>query len=209
MSRELLKHPLFYQYSTIWMDEIKHPAGRITMISNTNKLIRQYAGCDGIKTGSTGEAGFCVSATASKGNTRLIAVILGSSTSAVRFDEAVKLLNYGFASYETEVLIEAGDVAAAGIPVSGGKETQIDGVVAGRVSVFVRKGASSNADYEIRLDENIVAPVAKGQKIGEVVVTLDGKEVGRTDIVSDRSVRQAGVWDYFRKIIACFAGGSR
>lgn len=204
MSRELLLHPLFFQYSTIWMDEIEHPGGRITMISNTNKMIRDYPGCDGIKTGSTNEAGFCVSATAAKGDTRLIAIILGSDTSKVRFNEAAKLLNYGYANYETNVLLNSGDVVAENIPISGGKETTINGIVSARVSVFLEKGGDAVFDYTIQIDESIKAPVDKGQRIGEVIVTLDDETVARYDVVSDRSVLGAGVWDYFRRIIDSF-----
>lgn len=174
------------------------------MISNTNKMIRDYPGCDGIKTGSTNEAGFCVSATAAKGDTRLIAIILGSDTSKVRFNEAAKLLNYGYANYETNVLLNSGDVVAENIPISGGKETTINGIVSARVSVFLEKGGDAVFDYTIQIDESIKAPVDKGQRIGEVIVTLDDETVARYDVVSDRSVLGAGVWDYFRRIIDSF-----
>ncbi|MGI5877750.1 MAG: D-alanyl-D-alanine carboxypeptidase family protein [Christensenellales bacterium] len=204
MSRELLRHPLFFQYSTIWLDELKHPADRVTMITNTNKMIRQYPGCDGIKTGSTSAAGFCISATATKNDTRLIAVILGSQTSAIRFEEAAKLLNYGFANYETHVIMGRGEAVALDVPVTSGRQDRINGIVPDRVSVFLEKGSQDRSSYTVDIFEGIKAPVKKGQKIGEVVVSLDNEIVCRYDVVSDRDVEAAGVWDYFRKIIGCF-----
>lgn len=110
MSRELIRHETYFQYSKIWLDEITHEGGRVTMLTNTNKLIRNYDGCDGIKTGFTNAAGFCLSASAKKGDTRMIAVVLGGTDSKTRFAEAEKLLNYGFSNYETKRFYAAGDV---------------------------------------------------------------------------------------------------
>ena len=106
MSKELLNHKDYFNWSNVWMDEIKHEKdGRITELVNTNKLIRSLNGCDGLKTGYTSEAGFCVAATAKRGQMRLIAIILNGNTSKDRFNDAAKLINYGFANYENKQVV--------------------------------------------------------------------------------------------------------
>lgn len=114
LSREMTKHPDYYQYSTVWMDTLTHPGGRTTDLTNTNRLIRFYPGCDGFKTGSTNEARYCIAATAKQGDMRLIAVVLGSPASLTRFNEARKLLEYGFFKLYVAECLRAGGCIESG-----------------------------------------------------------------------------------------------
>ncbi|MBM7581316.1 D-alanyl-D-alanine carboxypeptidase (penicillin-binding protein 5/6) [Caldicoprobacter guelmensis] len=197
MSRELLKHPLFFKWSTIWLDYMRD--GK-TMLVNTNKLVRFYQGCDGIKTGYTEQAGHCISATAKRGNLRLIAVILGAPTSQIRFSEASKLLDFGFANYESVLVIKKGQIVHNEIPVTGGRVSRIMGLAADNLSMLVSKGASKEFTKEVQISSPLRAPIKQGQKVGVLVVKQDGQEIGRVDVVASDSVEVAGVFDYFRKI---------
>ncbi|MFO7294483.1 MAG: D-alanyl-D-alanine carboxypeptidase family protein [Clostridia bacterium] len=197
MSRELLKHPLFFKWSTIWLDYMRD--GK-TMLVNTNRLIRFYEGCDGIKTGYTQEAGHCISATAKRGNLRLIAVILGAPTSQIRFNEARKLLDYGFANYESIMVVRKGQIVQNEIPVTGGKTSRIMGVAADNLSLLLTKGDSKEFAKEVQISAPLKAPIREGQKIGVLTVKKDGKEVGKVDILAGESVEVAGVFDYFNRI---------
>jgi len=197
MSRELLKHQTFFKWSTIWMDYMRD--GK-TMLVNTNRLVRFYEGCDGVKTGYTQEAGHCVSATAKRGNLRLIAVILGAPTSQVRFSEASKLLDYGFANYESVLVVKKGQIVQNEIPVTGGKTTKIMGLAADNLSLLIGKGEPKEFTKDVQISAPLKAPIEKGKKIGELTVKRDGKEVGKVDIVAGESVEVAGVFDYFNRI---------
>jgi D-alanyl-D-alanine carboxypeptidase (penicillin-binding protein 5/6) len=197
MSRELLKHPLFFKWSTIWLDYMRDGQ---TMLVNTNRLVRFYEGCDGVKTGYTEEAGHCISATAKRGNLRLIAVILGAPTSQVRFSEASKLLDYGFANYESVLLVKKGQIVQNEIPVTGGKTSKIMGLAADNLSLLLSKGDSKEFTKDVQIPAPLRAPINQGQKIGVLTVKRDGKEVGKVDIVAGESVEVAGVFDYFSRI---------
>ncbi|NVH05512.1 D-alanyl-D-alanine carboxypeptidase, partial [Escherichia coli] len=108
MSREMFSHPLYYEYSGIWLENFDHGDGRVTQLTNTNKLIRLYDGGDGGKTGSTNEAGYCISATAERGGMRLVAVVLGAESSTERFDIAKEMFDYGFANYRLYPVAQSG-----------------------------------------------------------------------------------------------------
>jgi len=199
MSRELLKHPLFFRWSTIWLDYLEE-AKNNTMLANTNRLIRFYDGADGIKTGSTSEAGYCIAATAKRGNMRLISVILAAPSTNIRFAEAGKLLDYGFANYESLSLVKEGQIIEKDIKVLGGKESSINGLASKDLSLLIRKGESKEYEKKVILEEGLKAPIKKGDKIGELVVEQDGRLVGAVDIVADRAVNKASIFDYFSKI---------
>jgi len=199
MSRELLKHPLFFRWSTIWLDTLEESRNK-TELANTNRLIRFYDGADGLKTGSTQEAGYCLSATAKRGNMRLLAVVLNAPSSKVRFSESTKLLDYGFANYEVIPVLKKNQVVKDNINVSGGKVDKINGVIPQDVNFLIKSGESKEFDLEVTLHSEINAPLQKGEKIGSLLIK-QGKQVIKTlDIVSDRDVLKANVLDYFKKI---------
>ena len=204
MSAELIKYPTFFDYSTIWFENLTE-ARNNTEIANTNKLVRDYQGCDGIKTGSTDAAGFCLSATAQKGNTRYISVVLGAPSSNERFAEAASLLDYGFSHFDVVKVMSDGTVAQTDIPVKNGKEEFLTGLVQGDKYILKPLTHQPQLEKTVTIDP-VEAPVQEGQQIGEMNFILDGESVGRLPIVADRSVEKAGFWDYMDKILDNWMG---
>ncbi len=201
MSAELLKHEDYFRWSTTWMDEIKHAKdGRVTELVNTNKLIRSLAGCDGLKTGSTSEAKFCVTTTAKRGDMRLIAVVLGGSTSQNRFADAAKLINYGFANYEMKTVTTAGQEIGT-VTLKGGKEDSVRLIAKTGYSVCVANDESEELTTRIDIPENISAPVSGGDVIGKLTVSLNGKDIKAIELVADRDYLKASFFDKFKKIV--------
>ncbi len=201
MSRQLIKHPLFFQYSKVWMFDLQHANGRITQLSNTNKLTRFYDGCDGIKTGSTDEAGYCLSSSAKRGDTRFQAVVLGANTSQERNTYVTKLFDYAFATYKSVALYAAGDVVQSGIRVWGGQLTTMNAVTNERVSALVKKGEEGKVDKNIEIYQPVNAPVEKGEQIGILRVYKDGQLVDEYPLLADRDVLEAGFWTNITKIL--------
>lgn len=197
MSSQLVRHPLFFKWSTTWLDYMRDEK---TMIVNTNRLVRFYDGCDGIKTGFTSEAGHCVAASAIRDNMRLISIIMSAPNSKIRFAEAAKLLDYGFANYKLMPVVQSGQVIRQGVLVLGGKETKIDGLVGKSISLLAKTGEKYDFKQEVEMESKLYAPIQKGQKIGSLLILKDGKTVSQTDIEADRDVAVAGVFDYLKRI---------
>ena len=200
MTRELKKHNDFFEFAGVWMFDFVHPGGRVTGLSNTNKLVRFYKGCDGGKTGFTSEALSCLSATAKRGDTRLICVVIGAENSKARNAEVSELFNYGFANYESRTVIAEGEIVDESIAVSGGKKDTICGVAKSNVSIFCKKGSLQNIEKELHLDK-VSAPVRKGDKIGEIRIMLNGEETGQTDILANEDVMTKNYRDFVDDIV--------
>lgn len=200
MTRELIKHNDFFEFSGVWMFDFVHPSGRVTSLSNTNKLVRFYNGCDGGKTGYTSEALSCLSATAKRGDTRLICVVIGAENSKVRNAEVSELLNYGFANYESKNVVAAGEVVEESVAVSKGKQDAVRGVAEFDVSIFGKKGSLQNVEKEAELYD-LSAPISKGDRIGELRVKLNGEIVGSTYILSDADVTTKNYRDFVNDIV--------
>lgn len=203
MSKELItKHPDISKYSTVWMDTIVHKTKRGESefgLSNTNKLVRFYQGITGLKTGSTSLAKYCLSATAKKNNMDLIAVILAAPDTKTRFQEASKLLNYGFANYSIYV-DENKDTVLEPVKVSKGVKDEVQGQIEQKFSYLCTKGTStSDIRKEVSLYETIEAPVAKGAKIGEITYYSGNDKIGSVDIVALEEINKAKLKDYFIK----------
>ena len=196
MSRELLKHKIIFKYTTIWMDELRD--GKF-QLANTNKLIRFYSGANGLKTGSTSKAGSCISATAKRDGMLLIAVVLGAPTSKDRFSAASSLLNYGFSNYAVTDFGEKGEDVKE-IKVIQGKEKKVLAKVAENSSVLIKKGREKEVKTHINLPEKLRAPVKKGDIIGEIIVSLDGKTLSRTDLVAGSTVKKRNIFDNFKAL---------
>ena len=194
MSRALIAHPKILEYSGIWMDTIRNGEFGLT---NTNRLVRYYRGCTGLKTGSTARAGFCITATAEREGTSLICVIMGAQTRDSRNAAATKLLDFGFANYET-YRVSGGSCE---IPVVGSDVESIK-VTWGDLAVTVRKGGSSRILSERILPECMQAPLQAGESVGQIRYSLDGKEIGITEILCEREVKKIGFFDLFQKMLA-------
>ena len=197
MSRALiLDHPDIRQYSTIWMDTIR---GGAFQLANTNKLVRYYEGCTGLKTGSTDSALYCLSATAEREGMELIAVVLGSPTSAQRFSAAQALLTYGFANY-TLVDVRP-DQAIPPVAVSLGVSDTVQPVLANGSRILVEKSQLNQITTSLRLSEDVEAPVEEGQKLGELVVSAGGTQLCTIPLVAHQAVERITVPGLFLRLV--------
>lgn len=197
MSRELiLNHPSIREYTTIWMDTLRDGAFQL---SNTNKLIRFYEGATGLKTGSTDSALYCLSATAERDGMELIAVVMKSPTSEKRFESAKSLLNYGFANY-TVMDVYPGQ-ALPPVDVLLGVQGQVQPVLASSSRILIDKADLNGVTTEIRLCENVEAPVEPGQKLGEMAVLVNGEERQTIPILADQAVERLSTPGIFLRFL--------
>ena len=193
MSRQMFSHPDYFDFSDTWMDEVDHGDGRVTQLVNTNKLVRLYDGCDGGKTGSTKEAGYCVSATASRGGMRLIAVVLGADTGAERFELATKMLDHGFANYRRYPVARAGTKVRGTLPVTGGSKDGVELQLGGDLTLLLSRGDEQRVRLTPSLPERVNAPVAAGEAVGSVTVSLDDRKLAEIPVVATSDVEARGL----------------
>lgn len=185
MSRELLeKHPDITKYTTIYMDSLRD--GKSELV-NTNKLVRNYKGATGLKTGSTSLALYNLSASATRDDLSLIAVIMKAPTTKDRFAEATKLLDYGFANYNYKVLGKANDVVKD-VSVSKGVSSSVSAVLEYDSGTLLPKGADTNIVQNINVPDTVSAPIKKGDKLGEVVYTLNDETISTIDVIANEYV---------------------
>lgn len=183
MSCQLLKHDLIREYTGTWMDTIRDGEFQL---ANTNKLIYYYEGATGLKTGSTASAGFCISASAIRDDMELVAVVLGSTTSKERFDSAKALLNYGFGAYALADVTPK--EALSDLEVKMGEADTVKVGLAEVGKLLVKKEQLSSVTTEVELADSVQAPVAQGAEVGQLVVSVDGKEVRRIPLVAQEEV---------------------
>lgn len=194
MMRELIRHDKFFEYAGIWMFDFVHPSGRITQLTNTNKLVRFYEGCDGGKTGFTSEALSCLTATAKRGDTRFIAAVIGAPDSRTRNAEMSRLFNEGFGKYATTKVIDRNEPLDP-VPVEGGKADSVPVAFRDDFCLFGEKSVRQEITrtYEIA---PVKAPVRAGDVVGRVVLSApDGTVMGETDIVATDSVGRMNYGD--------------
>ena len=199
MSAKLMgEHPWISDYATIWQDSIR---GGASVLNNTNKLLKSYQGITGLKTGYTSTAGYCISATAEREGLPLIAVIMGAGSSADRNADAAALLNWGFANYAAVTL--GADRPLLPLPVTMGVQDQVAlELGASAVQVLPREGLG-RLEKTLELPDGLQAPVEKGQQIGQLVVTLDGKEVCQVPVLASEGVERLDLWAVMGRIFAC------
>lgn len=196
MSRALIGHAKIREYTTIWMDTIRD--GQF-QLANTNKLVRFYEGCTGLKTGSTDSALYCLSATAERDGMELIAVVMKSPTSAQRFESAKSLLNFGFANYT--LLDIQPDAAIPPVEVSLGTLDQVQPILGQGSRILVDRNELNEVTTELRLTDNVEAPVEQGQKLGEMVVSVGGQERQVIPLVADQAVERLTLPGIFAKFV--------
>ncbi|MCI6056341.1 D-alanyl-D-alanine carboxypeptidase family protein [Anaerotignum sp.] len=205
MSRELMENfPEIKEYTTTWQDSIVHKTrrGEETFgLTNTNKLIQWYDGATGLKTGSTGNALYCLSGTAERDGMGLIAVVMAAPDYKVRFREVMQLLDYGFANYAIEKGREKGYVMGE-VPVEKGMTDTVEAVVAEEISVLVPKGKEAQWETRTELLPAVSAPVEAGTKVGELVYLRDGEEVGRVELTAGEDVAKANMDTMLRRMLA-------
>lgn len=201
LSCEVSRHPAYHTYASVWVDTLVHPSGRTTDLTNTNRLVRFYEGCDGFKTGSTDAAKYCVSATAEKNGMRLIAVVLGCENSQTRFNEARSMLEYGFATYQRATIARKGDALGEQLKVNRGSAESVDLLLGSGLSMLLRNGQASQLKMELVIPESINAPVEAGQVVGFVRVLLGETVVAKLNVVAASAVPLPGFIEGFFRII--------
>lgn len=197
MSRELLKHEAIRPFLTIWMDSVRNGEFGLT---NTNKLIRYYDGAIGVKTGSTSNAKYCLSSAATRDGLTLIGVVLGAETTAERFETAKELLNYGFSNYKIETIIEEG-TSYGDVNIIKGKNETVGVVAQSSFKRLVNKQSGGNVETKVALNEQINAPVNKGDMVGKVELIENSKTIGEVNLVVEQSVLRLSFIDVFGSIL--------
>ena len=194
---EVIKFDDYHKYSTVWMDKLTHPSGRVTELVNTNKLVRYYKYCDGGKTGSTNEAGCCLAASAKQGGLRFISVIIGANNSQNRFKETTNMFNYGFANYSNKKIVDS-TLAVSSVNISLGKEKEVDVFAKEDFYTFGRKSDNSNIESIIEMPDRISAPIKSGEKVGTIKLVQDGALIKEIDLIVKTDVQKLE----FRDIIS-------
>ena len=201
MSRELLKHPDIKKYTTIWMDSIR---GGTFGLSNTNKLVRFYPGCTGLKTGFTSGAGYCLSASAERSGMELIAVVMGSETSQKRFDACRGLLDYGFANFAHYVP----EPPQAAVPVKLGTAETVRAILQDAAPLLVKKGDLGGITTQTELLPEVEAPVAAGDYLGELRIDSGGETLAVIPLIAEGAVEKLTWLELFTRLLSRVAMGS-
>lgn len=209
LSRELLKHEKIFDFISQYM--VKVYVGKknnvLRELVNKNKMVRFYNDVDGIKTGWTEEAGYCISVTAKRNNLRLISVVMGSPKVDIRNKEARKLIDYGFANFNSIIIAKKGDKIQE-VNVSKGNRLKVNAVAESNVSVLLNKGEEKSIVKKAELPEILIAPIKKGEKIGELVISINDKEVGRHNLICDADVSKSTFINNLRNAIIYWFGNS-
>lgn len=196
MSKELLKnHPDVTKYTTIWMDSLRDGKSQL---SNTNKLIRNYKGATGLKTGSTSLALYNLSASATRDDLSLIAVVMKAPSSKIRFENATKLLDYGFNTFSYKEFGKKGDVVKT-VSVNKGIKDSVEAVLEEDCGTLLKKGDDKNVEQTLNLEDTISAPIKKGQKLGEISFTLNGELLSTVNVVANEDVEKNNLFTIMKK----------
>ena len=198
---EVAKHPKYNEYSSVWIDKLTHPGGRVTDLTNTNRLVRFYDGCDGFKTGSTDAAKYCLAATVSKNGMRLVAIVLGTPVSQTRFNEARAMLDYGFANYQRVAIANKGDLLGERIAVHGGAADTVELMLGTGLSMLLKNGQQDLLSIELASPECVEAPVAKGQIIGVASVLMNNEVIARLNCIAADDVPRPGYIEGLYRIL--------
>ena len=191
---------VYHKYSTMWMDELVHPSGRKTEIVNTNKLVKYYQGCDSGKTGFTDEAGYCLAASVKRDDMRLVSVVLGTKNAKARFNESVKLLNYGFANFSNELIVDnEKSLSLENVLKSETKTAEV--FASENFFGLVKKGEEADFAVSYELNGKLVAPLKAGDVVGQVIVTKNGVVVKEIDLIVRQDIEQINFSQSMKKII--------
>ncbi len=201
MSCELMKHEIIKEYTTIWMDSLRNGE---TQLVNTNRLIRYYDGATGLKTGTTSKAGYCVSATAERDGMKLVAVVLASDNSTQRFEDAKKMLNWGFANY-TIYKPQVDKNLITDVSVLYGETELIKPIVNSPKPILIEKGKADKITQRVDMCIDVEAPVEKGQTLGKVYFEIDGEKVGECSVLNENKIERRSVFFIFSLLWSTFA----
>ena len=208
IAKELVKHEKILEYSRIYEMYLRENTDRKIWLVNTNKLVRNYAGCTGLKTGSTSLALYNFSASATRDGLSLIAVVMKAPTAAKRFSNATSLLDYGFSNFSYKTFAVQGDVVKS-ISVNKGVQNEVNAVYETSPALLIKKGEESNITYEINLNDSIQAPVDKGQILGTITYSMNGNVLLRTNLVAENSIEKSGFLNITKNIFSIWFNLSR
>ncbi|WP_454191873.1 D-alanyl-D-alanine carboxypeptidase family protein [Paenibacillus sp. Marseille-Q7038] len=198
MSRELLKHKDVTKYTGAYQDHLRKDSEKPFWLVNTNKLVRFYPGADGLKTGYTSEAKFCLSATAVKDGMRVVAVVLGEPNTKTRNSEVSNMLDYAFSQYMMKTIYKKGDVIGK-VQIEKGNTKEIEIIADTPYSVLMKRGASDETTQQLTIPTEIEAPIVKGQVLGKLIVSQDNKVLKEFEIKAAVDVEKAGFWKLFKR----------
>lgn len=193
MSRELMKHEKIFDYTSIWLDNLR---GGKTQIVNTNKLLKTYNGITGLKTGTTNDAGCCMAASATRGNVSLVSVVLGCKTGKERFSDSAALLDYGFANISVKELTLPDDMPKS-IAVEQGMKSSVNLMCKVSSSIVLDKSKTPEITSKVEIPESLTAPVKKNQKVGTLTYLVDNKTAKIFDIVAMEDIEQTSFGSIF------------
>ena len=200
LSCQMCTHPEYFTYGAVWMDTLTH-SGRVTDLTNTNRLVRFYDGCDGLKTGSADDSKYCLSCTAEKNGMRLIAVVLGASASQTRFNEARAMLDYGFNGYKRVTVLQKGDRLGQKVKVHLGMQDEVDAAAGSGLSMLIKLGQEKQLSLEVELPEEVEAPLKAGDALGVLRVKLGDRVVARLAAVAAEDVGMPGLLEGFLRLL--------
>jgi len=200
MSRELLKHETVTKYTSIFQDHLRKDSEKPFWLVNTNKLVRFYNGMDGLKTGFTAEAKYCLSATAKRGGFRVIAVVMGAPTSPSRNAQISQMMDYAFANYKSEVLYQKGQEVER-VKIDKGEVQALPLTAADTVGILMKKGEKKEGYQKEIVIGDVQAPVRKGQVVGQIVIRKDDQEIAKTNLVAAQDVSPASMWQLFKRTV--------
>ncbi|GIN19891.1 MAG TPA: D-alanyl-D-alanine carboxypeptidase [Bacillus bacterium] len=204
MAKELLKHEEITDFTKLYESYLREDSEKKFWLVNTNKLVRFYPGVDGLKTGFTSEAKYCLTATAEKEGMRVIAVVFGAPTSKSRNAQITKMLDYAFSQYATHSLYKKGENLGK-VKVSKGDVKEINAQTGEPVSLLTKKGEEAkNFSTELKLDKNLKAPIKKGETIGKIIIKKDGKKLAESDLVAEKNVKKASWWQLYKRSFGIF-----
>ncbi|MBR2337551.1 MAG: D-alanyl-D-alanine carboxypeptidase [Clostridia bacterium] len=199
MLSKLIRHKQYFEYSSIWMDEISHGKDRVTGLTNTNKLVRFYEGCDGGKTGFTQESGFCLAATAKRGGLRLISVVINASDSKGRFADVSNMFDYGFENFTNKMVVDSSKPLDVTVKIEKSKKSSIN--VAPKENVFIFCERTNKDKITIDFEPyEIKAPISCGDVVGKLKVFKNSVEFKSVDVISLEDVLEKTYFDYIKDI---------
>lgn len=197
MTRKLMSHAKYFEYAGIWMEDYRHPSGRVTQFVNTNKLLKQYSGCIGGKTGYTDKAGHCLSACAERNSMKVVATIVGGSDSKSRFNQVRNMFDYSFANYVNKVYYKKGDVLGS-VNVKKSPVKSIEVACGSDIAKFSKVGGNAE-DLQITLPQEIKAPIKKGDSVGVAKYVLGGSEYS-VDLIAMQDAKKSSFLDIIKSI---------
>ncbi|MEH7416047.1 D-alanyl-D-alanine carboxypeptidase family protein [Neobacillus drentensis] len=204
MAKELLKYENITKFTGMYEAYLRENTDKKFWLVNTNKLVRFYPGVDGLKTGFTAEAKYCLTATAQKDGMRVIAVVFGAPTSKERNAQVTDLLNYAFAQYQTHPMFKRNQTIGLA-KVSKGKEKSVQAVTSEPISILTKKGEKTqDVKQKVTLEKNLKAPISKGDQVGKIQLVKNGKVILESPLVASKTVKEAGWWTLYKRAFGMF-----